>query len=231
MDLGAQMENLAEDIAQSKEERKGLISSIRNEAGEIKREVADQLSRFRDEREGDMESLKEELSQAEEQRQSKVAEVQSDARDILAGYADKRREMNRKLRKDMAHLKETLSEETRTRREEIRGQLAEWRDQRRAGREAWQGLASSVKSGREEPTVGVEDKKAEESAEQAEEGEEGPDYYHEMVEILGSNPEGLRLAEIGEILEVDWRQLIPAANELISEGRVRKEDRTYYLEE
>lgn len=51
-----------------------------------------------------------------------------------------------------------------------------------------------------------------------------------MVEVLEDNPEGLTLAEIGEKLDLDWRRLTRTANQLIEDGRVRKEDRTYYPE-
>lgn len=49
--------------------------------------------------------------------------------------------------------------------------------------------------------------------------------------MVEDNPEGIKLSGIGENLGVDWRQLILAANALVEEGRIRKEDRTYYFEE
>lgn len=52
--------------------------------------------------------------------------------------------------------------------------------------------------------------------------------YDRALKIIEDHPEGIRLADIGKLLSVDWRILIAPVNRLIEEGEVRKEDKEYF---
>jgi|GEM_PF-4198391 len=90
-----------------------------------------------------------------------------------------------------------------------------------------------IRNSLEEVLSEVEETEEATVVEETPEGEqETPPHYEEMVEILRKTPEGLKLVEIGEELDVNWQGLIKTANQLIEEGRVRKGDeRTYYWDE
>ena len=50
-----------------------------------------------------------------------------------------------------------------------------------------------------------------------------------VLELLEDNPEGLRMVEIADILGFDnWRSLIPIMREVLDDGKVKKEDSTYF---
>ncbi len=51
-----------------------------------------------------------------------------------------------------------------------------------------------------------------------------------ISEVLEDHPEGLTLVEIAREMEVEWRRLTGAANELLKLGRIRKEGRRYFIQ-
>ncbi len=51
-----------------------------------------------------------------------------------------------------------------------------------------------------------------------------------ILGCLDDTTDGLRLVEIAEVLHIEnWRSLIPAMRVLLKEGKVRKEDSTYFI--
>lgn len=61
--------------------------------------------------------------------------------------------------------------------------------------------------------------------------EESSSYYDQILNLLKENPNGLKLTEMGEELNVAWQQLIPSANLLLKQERVTKEKKVYYPQE
>jgi acetylornithine deacetylase/succinyl-diaminopimelate desuccinylase-like protein len=78
-----------------------------------------------------------------------------------------------------------------------------------------------------------EEEKVEETEpeeEKVEELEEREDLIQKILGLIGDHPEGLRMVEIGEKLEIEsWRSLIPVMRELLDDEEVRKEDSTYFI--
>ncbi|MFQ6117111.1 MAG: Asp23/Gls24 family envelope stress response protein [Candidatus Bipolaricaulia bacterium] len=52
--------------------------------------------------------------------------------------------------------------------------------------------------------------------------------YYRVLEVIEAHPEGIKLAEIGKALGMDWRLLTSAARRIIAEGRARKEGKEYF---
>jgi len=52
--------------------------------------------------------------------------------------------------------------------------------------------------------------------------------YYRVLEVIESHPEGIKLADIGKALGMDWRLLTSAARRIIAEGRARKEGKEYF---
>lgn len=66
--------------------------------------------------------------------------------------------------------------------------------------------------------------------EEEEEIPDSEDLNAEILSLLEDTPEGLRMVEIAETVDVEnWRSLIPVMRELLDLGEVRKEDSTYYI--
>ena len=52
----------------------------------------------------------------------------------------------------------------------------------------------------------------------------------EILDVLEENPDGLKMAEIADILGVEnWRSLIPIVRELLDDGVIRKKSPMYYI--
>jgi predicted transcriptional regulator len=51
---------------------------------------------------------------------------------------------------------------------------------------------------------------------------------NQMLSIINSHPDGIRLVDIGEELSVAWRSLIPLARNLVESNQVTKIDVLYY---
>ena len=50
-----------------------------------------------------------------------------------------------------------------------------------------------------------------------------------ILELIEDNPDGLRMVEIADIQGFDnWRSLIPIMRGLLDDGKVKKEDSTYF---
>ena len=79
---------------------------------------------------------------------------------------------------------------------------------------------------REEEREETEPVAEEEVSEEVEEREE---LMSEILGLLEDNSDGLRMVEIAETLGIEnWRSLIPVMRDLHDNGRVTKEDSTYY---
>ena len=51
---------------------------------------------------------------------------------------------------------------------------------------------------------------------------------HRILEVIKAHPEGIKLADIGKALGMDWRLLTSAARRIIEEGKARKEGKEYF---
>lgn len=49
-----------------------------------------------------------------------------------------------------------------------------------------------------------------------------------IMEIIRAHPEGIKLADIGQVLGIDWRLLTSTAKRIVSEGKARKEGKEYF---
>ena len=60
--------------------------------------------------------------------------------------------------------------------------------------------------------------------------EEESDLEDEVLDTLEENPDGLKMAEIADILGIEnWQTLIPMMSELLDDAAVRKEGSRYYI--
>ena len=77
--------------------------------------------------------------------------------------------------------------------------------------------------------IAAEKEPAEKIAEVAEVAEEEKEGLRDQVMgVLEDNPDGLKMVEIAEVLDIaNWWSLIPAIRQLVEEGEIRKEDSTY----
>ncbi|MBP9014961.1 MAG: hypothetical protein KBH15_00455, partial [Candidatus Atribacteria bacterium] len=111
--------------------------------------------------------------------------------------------------------------------EEIRADLKEMSA-------SWQELTSSLQEKRRgvKPvsTVSEGKKTKEEVLEKVEKmGEETSEKEKEQVlNLIKSHPEGIKLVEIGAEIGKDWRWYITITKELVEENKIRKEDNLYY---
>ncbi len=49
-----------------------------------------------------------------------------------------------------------------------------------------------------------------------------------ILEIIEAHPEGIKLADIGQILGINWRLLTSVAKGIVNEGKARKEGKEYF---
>lgn len=51
--------------------------------------------------------------------------------------------------------------------------------------------------------------------------------YYRILEVIEAHPEGIKLADIGRVLGVNWRLLTSTARRIIEEGKASKEGKKY----
>jgi len=136
----------------------------------------------------------------------KRSELRSDTHNLLGRYGLERNENARALRQKLSSEEEARKESAQRHLEDVATEVSELRgelglDLDRA-RRIWRRRAE----GPPPPPTTME----------------------EVLSVVSSHPEGLRLVEIGNELGVNWRTLIGATKDLVDEGKLEKVETSYY---
>ncbi|MBI4267413.1 MAG: hypothetical protein HY662_01350 [Chloroflexi bacterium] len=203
--------------------RKDLANSVsarKIQAGEASRKLT---QAFRDSRRETAPRLRQELSQNRSSIKTKVAELLSDARDLITDFHKHALEAGVMVRNNL--------DKSRTEREaavkEMRGTFQALqtaaRDEINKSRDAWQELNGNKPAKRT--------RKARTPAKPAEEvsaGNKSPGLGAKLLEAISQHPQGITLTEVADNLSVASIVLGRVTRKLLDEGKIRKEDRTYF---
>jgi len=147
-----------------------------------------------------------------------LAARKSEVHVMLNDFQREHNKMGVQLRKELADYDRGIKSEVVGMRQETKADLRE-------ARTAWQELTRGVKKDTVKATS--EAVKAE-VAKAAPVEEETPDMEAKLLEAIREHPEGITLTEVAESLGVAPIVFGRAARKLVDEGRVRKEDKTYF---
>lgn len=224
MGFADQMERLGEELLEARQARGEFVDTVKEEADTA------------------LKSFTEDRKEMANQLRSSLADYNKRLKDetntALEGFTSDREAMAEELRSSLADVVNRLKDETNAtlkrftnHRQEMADELREtfqgYREERRAFREE---LTKGGKAFRTAVTKRIPKEVAEvkeEAKEEVEEGE-GTPYFEQVLEVIQSHLEGIRLADIGDQIGVAWQGLIPTVNRLLDEGKVRKEDQDYF---
>lgn len=254
MSLDEVMKKVAEEIVAARKERaawlnhntkmvqllndfKGVredeMAKLREELTRESDEVSQWLEDLREARKSEMAKLRAALEQLVEEQGDEIKGVLDElgkiredekarVKEILAQEEPRGQEI-RQLLEDLVEMQAKIREETRVKADEMLQLSKAYHEEFKAGSEAWQSIMTGEVEAIEEEVeaeevIGVE----------AEEGEERKELLDQLLEVISSHPEGLKLAEISKFLDRNWQTLISPINQLVEEEKIRKEDKDYF---
>lgn len=213
---------LRKDLSRDKASRK---SDVKKMLGDARRDI----NAFQSQRKEAGTKLRKELAQSQASRKSEVAELLKSAQDIITDIGKSRQETGKKLRNDLAKGRADRESEVKEMRSEFAKSRAEVRGDIDAARAAWQELtrgAKKVAAAPEPAKVKIKEAPVAKEAPPAE--QETPNLESELLAVVERHPEGATLVEIAEHLGVVPVVLGRAAKKLLDDGKLRKEDKTYF---
>ncbi|MDP2730177.1 MAG: hypothetical protein Q8O55_06830 [Dehalococcoidales bacterium] len=203
--------HLRKELAQGSAERRSEVSTILGDARQI-------VSTFQSHRKEAGSKLREELAQSRSSRESEVGDLLKGARDLVSDLGKSRQETGKKLRKDLAGGRADRESAVKEMRSGFHKSQAAVRADISEARDAWQELTRGVTKS----TVKAEVAKAVPAE------EETPDLEAKLLAAIREHPQGITLSEVAENLGVAPIVFGRAARKLVDEGRVHKEDKTYF---
>ena len=225
--MGAQLRReLADDKAKMGAEvkamRSGFQSSHKEMSSALKKDLAEHTQGVR----GEAARLRQEIGASHQNMSVKLrknlaqgeAARKSEVHVMLNDFQRTHNQMGLQLRKELADNDRGIESEVAGMRQETKADLGE-------ARAAWQGLTRGVKKAAVKATPKVVRAEVEKAAPVE---EETPDLETKLLAAITEHPEGITLTEVAESLGVAPIVFGRAARKLVNEGRVRKEDKTYF---
>jgi len=226
--MGAQLrreltDDKAKMGAEVKAMRSGFQSSHKEMSSALKKDLAEYTQGVR----GEVARLRQEMGASHQDMSAKLRENlaqgaaarKSEVHVMLNDFQRAHNQMGTQLRKELADYDHGIKSEVSGMRQETKADLGE-------ARAAWQELTRGVKKATVKATP--EAVKAE-VAEAAPVEEETPDLEAKLLAAITEHPEGITLTEVAKSLGVVPIVFGRAARKLVDEGRVRKEDKAYFL--
>jgi len=226
--MGAQLRReLADDKAEMGTEVKAMQSGFQSSRKEmssvLKKDLAEHTQAVR----GEVARLRQEMGASHQDMSAKLrknlaqgaAARKSEVHVMLNDFQRAHNQMGTQLRKELADNDRGIKSEVVGMRQETKADLRE-------ARTAWQELTRGVKKATVKATpeaVKAEVTKA------APVEEETPDLEAKLLAAIREHPEGITLTEVAKSLGVASIVFGRAARKLVDEGRVRKEDKAYFL--
>lgn len=210
-----QTTQLRKGLAKEAVERRAEVNTIRGDA----RKTMRTLGSRRKEASG---NLREELAQTRSSRESEVEELLKDARDLVKEFAESREEAEKTLRKDLARGRTARESEVKAIRTGVDEMRTGFRQSQarvkvdiNAARDVWQELTHSTL--------------AKQSAIKTNTAEgENPDMEAKLLAAIAKHPHGITLTEVADGLSVVPIVLGRVSRRLVDEGKIRKQDKTYF---
>jgi len=238
MGIAAGMKDIVQDIVSSRDARVAEVKGLQKEANEmlgsfkashkkmssvLKKDLAEHTQAVR----GEVAKLRQEMGASHQDMSAKLrknlaqgaAARKSEVHVMLNDFQRAHNQMGTQLRKELADNDRGIKSEVAGMRQETKADLGE-------ARTAWRELTRGVKKATVKATP--EAVKAE-VAEAAPVEEETPDLEAKLLAAITEHPEGITLTEVAKSLGVAPIVFGRAARKLVDEGRVRKEDKAYFL--
>jgi len=210
-DSGAQ---LRQELAQG---RKDLVQNEK----ERKQEVGNLLDNFQNSRQETNAQLRKDLAEGKAKMKSEVKETLADAEALISDYQSSRRTMSAHLKNDLSKNRDARKAAVETMRHDFRSVQSEVRADLNKAADAWQGMASTIRTkragGKTLPEV-----KAETLAETV------PDVREKLLSIINQHVGGITLSEVAKILGMATVVLGKAAKTLQEEAKIRREGKLYF---
>jgi hypothetical protein len=201
-----------EMLGSFKASHKKMGTQLRRELAQDKAKMGAEVKALRRELVDDKVKMGAEVKAMRSGFQSSHKEMSSALRKDLAQGEAARKSEAQQLRKELADYDREIESEVSGMRQETIADLME-------ARAAWQGLASTMKTGRAEilPKAGAPAA-----------NEETPDLEAKLLPVIQEYPEGITLSGIAGRLGVVPIVLARAVKHLISRRKIRKQDRLYF---
>ena len=201
--------------------RKGLAQGVaerRSEVDAILGDARQAIESFQSQRQEAGRKLREELAQSRSSRESEVGELIKGAQDIVRGFTKSREETGNALRKNLTKGRAERVSGVDEMRSAFHESQAAVRADINEARAAWQELASTVPTG-----VGLKVAPRVKKA-----TEEISDLEAKLLAAIREHPEGMTLTMVADSLGVAPVVLGRASRSLLGEGKIRKEDKSYF---
>jgi len=249
-EIAGAYEDRVESIAVIRQETADFLNDSHKAHQEMAKELRAQLANVKPE----LETAESDRMAAD---QAEIREREAYIGNLLDDFGKAHQEMAKELRAQLANVKPELETaesdrkatdqaEISERKWAISSMLEEFRKGQAETSSAWKELLVHMQSLRGQVTItgaaGVEataeakpveeaiEEPVEEAEEEGLEEEEKTALKDQILDVLGDNPDGLRMTDIADILGIEnWRSLIPVIGELLDENEIIKEDSTYYI--
>ena len=252
MENAADMRRLVDEMAGAYEERIQSINAIKQETADFLNASSTAHQEMAAELRAKLAQSKHDLEMAESERkaadQAEIRDREIYIENMLVDFDKAHQEMSDQLRAELAKVRpELMSSESernatdqaqiRERKWAVSSMLEEFGKEQAETAAAWRGLLARMESLRgQAPITGMVEGKAAVKTKMAEEDigdeteDEKEDLEEEVLELLGDNPDGLKMVAVADMLGLEsWRSLIPIMRDLLDEGEITKENSTYYI--
>ncbi|MBI4285887.1 MAG: hypothetical protein HY670_08350 [Chloroflexi bacterium] len=214
---------LRRELAQGSAKRKSTVGSVLKAARQT-------VLTFRAQRREAGNQLQEGLARGRAGRESAVGELRKGAQEMVKGFARSRKEAGETLRRDLVQgraARESAVKALVTSVNEMRKGFRQTRAALKA--DIGEATAAWRKLTRDRPARKSHVKAAPEAAGVAEVAEaEIPDLEVKLLSAINQHSQGITLTEVAESLGVVPIVLGRVSRRLLDEGKIRKEDKTYF---
>jgi hypothetical protein len=193
-----------------------------------KQEVGKILESYQNTHQANSAELKKELAEGKAKTQAEVKESLAGARTMIQGFQSSRRSMAAGLKSELEKSREERKAVVSDLRRDIQHTQTEVRADLKGAADAWQGIAPAKhkKNGSKTNADVQADMPTEKTSEAA--VEMPPNLEEKLVSIINQHIEGITLSEIAKELGLVTIVLGKAAKILLEQGKVRREERTYF---
>jgi hypothetical protein len=199
-----------------KELAQGSKQLIQNEK-KRKQEMGKMLNTFKSDRQESGSELRKNLAEGQAKMKSEVKEALTNAKTLINDFQTTRQQMASDLKQELEKSRDERNKDIQSMRTGFRKVQKELKDDLKGASDAWNGMGTN---GHKKAFAGKTVK--------AEPLETPPNLEERLLTIINQHPAGITLSEVAKELGIVTIVLGKAAKVLLEQGKVRKEDKSYF---
>lgn len=206
--------------------RKTLRSAVRTNrkvVGALLNEAQDTIGEFHVQREAMANELSDSLRANTAALTKEVINIRLDAKNMVAGFADERITRGIALSRMLKDYTDQISSDVGLMMADFEMQRIPVKKDLEEAHEIWLAHSRNETTAARPTAIKKAWKETTKPAHGRETGIKG-----EILTVVNDSPEGVSLANAGRKIGVEWRKLIKPAKELLNQGKIRKEESSYF---